>query len=72
MYRKQLGNIKIILLLPSYDETYERFLRRHSSVTESEFVMLYRLAQDLAIFDEKIDNTAVPAEEVAKAVNSFF
>jgi hypothetical protein len=27
---------------------------------------------NLAIFDEKIDNTAVPAAEVAKAVNRFF
>jgi cytidylate kinase len=72
LYRRELDNVAIILLLPSYDEAYRRFVQRHSSITKQEFATLYRLAEELAVFDKRIDNTALPAEEVARTVNNCF
>jgi len=70
LYKKYLGKVKIFLLMPSYDIAIKRFKERKTliSITEKEFKMLYRWEQDLTVFDKKIDNSTMSAEEVADRI----
>ena|SRR3989344_990438 len=69
LYKKNLGEVKIILLMPSYEEAQKRFKDRPHTISDEEFTMLYKWEEDLTVFNEKIDNTALSAVETAEKVN---
>lgn len=72
LYKKNLGEVKIILLMPSYEEAKKRFKERPHTISDEEFKMLYQWEEDLTIYDEKIDNTELSAEETAEKINLLF
>ena len=55
LYKNNLAEVKIVLLMPSYKKTYERFVQRPPTVSEKEFKMIYKSQGNLTIYDEKID-----------------
>jgi guanylate kinase len=69
VYKKNLGEVKIILLMPSYEETQKRFNERPPTISEQEFKMIYQWEESLTVFDEKIDNTALSEEETADKIS---
>lgn len=71
MYKKSLGDVKIILLMPSYEETLNRFTGRSHTITDEEFRMVYQWEEKLTVFDEKIDNTGLSVEETAAKIASL-
>lgn len=71
LYKKNLGKVKIILLMPSYEEAHKRFKERPHTISEQEFKMIYEWEKNLTIYDEKIDNTALSPEEVAEKISSL-
>lgn len=71
-YRELLPGVKIILLMPSFEEAHKRFVERRHTISEEEFKWVYELEQKLTIYDEKIDNTLLTAEEVAEKLNNKF
>ena len=71
LYKKNLGQIKIVLLMPAYEKAHERFTQRPPTVSEQEFKMIYGWQEALTIYDEKIDNTMLSPEEVAEKINSL-
>lgn len=72
LYREALPEAKIVLLMPSYDEAYKRFLNKPQTISDAEFKMVYEWQENLTIYDNKIDNTFLSAEETAEKLNSFF
>lgn len=68
LYKKNLGEVKIILFLPTFTEAQKRFKKRPHTITDEEFKMIYRWEENLTIFDEKIDNTTLSAEETADKI----
>ncbi|OHB17206.1 MAG: hypothetical protein A2749_02885 [Parcubacteria group bacterium RIFCSPHIGHO2_01_FULL_45_26] len=42
LYKKNLDDVKIILLMPSYEETQKRFKDRPHTISDEEFTMLYK------------------------------
>ncbi|HEY5601332.1 MAG TPA: hypothetical protein VIK81_04595 [Patescibacteria group bacterium] len=72
LYREYFPEAKIIMLMPSFEETKKRFSRRSHTITEEEFKMVYKWQEDLNGYDEKIDNTNLTAEESADKLNSLF
>lgn len=71
-YRKYFPEAKIVLLMPSYEETLRRFKDRSSSITEEEFKTVYEWQENLTEFDEKIDNTNLTPEEVANLLEKLW
>lgn len=67
IYKKELGkfNLKIVLLLPTFEEIQKRNKMRPLRITEDEIALLYKSQEALQGYDEKIDNTNLSAEEVA-------
>ncbi|OGK26159.1 hypothetical protein A3D80_01310 [Candidatus Roizmanbacteria bacterium RIFCSPHIGHO2_02_FULL_40_13b] len=61
--------LKIVLLMPSFEEAHKRFMARDHSITEEEFRLVYKWQQELTVYDEKIDNTNMTAEECAEKLN---
>lgn len=68
VYKKNLGEVKIILLMPTYDEALKRFTTRLPTISNEEFKRVYQWEENLTIFDEKIDNTNLSAEETAAKI----
>ncbi len=68
VYRKNLDGVKIILLMPAYEEAWKRFTGRPHTISDEEFRTVYQLEEKLTIFDEKIDNTNLSAEEAADKI----
>src|SRR5260221_38596 len=60
---------KLVLLLPTFAEIQRRNLTRPPRLTDDELKMVYEQQTQLKIFDQKIDNTYLSAEEVAEMVN---
>lgn len=67
-YRNHLKDLhpEIILLLPTLEETKWRNTQRPPRLDEKEIEMLYASQVELRGFDKKIDNTFIPAEEMAE------
>jgi hypothetical protein len=68
-YKEKLAfaDPKIIRLMPSYGEVINRNLARMSAVLKLEQIdFLYDLQVNLRTFDQSIDNTHIPAVEVAR------
>src|SRR3989344_5966538 len=63
--------MKIILLIPSFEEEHKRFMAREHSITEEEFKLVYKWEEELTIYDEKMDNTGFAAEECAEKLNEL-
>jgi len=72
IYKESLPGVKIILLMPTLEETHKRFENRTHTISEEEFNWIYELEQKLTVYDEKIDNTQLTAQETAEKVNKFF
>lgn len=72
IYREALPDAKIVLLMPSYDEAYKRFINRPHTITESEFKLVFEWQKNLTVYDEKIDNSNLTAEETAEKLNLLF
>jgi len=56
---------KIVLLLPTWDEIKRRNIIRGSRLTDDEVEMVYEWQKQLTVYDTKIDNTHLSAEELA-------
>ncbi len=67
MYKDLLSDlgIKIIRLLPSWDESIRRLHERKHTITDVEAKWVYDLQNNLTIFDFSIDNSNLSAEEIA-------
>jgi len=72
IYRQQLSEAKIVLLMPNRDETYKRFMSRQHTITEDEFNLVYKWQKRLTDFDKKIDNTQLSAQETTEKLNELF
>jgi guanylate kinase len=71
LYKKNLNEVKIILLMPTFAEAQKRFKERPSTITDDEFKMIYEWEENLTVFDEKIDNTTLSAEEIADKISAM-
>lgn len=71
LYRERIPGANIILLMPTYEETYRRFKNRPHTISDEEFKMVYEWQRNLTIYDKKIDNTMLPAVEIAEKLNSL-
>jgi dephospho-CoA kinase len=71
LYKKNLGEVKIILLMPVFAEAQRRFKERPPTITDEEFKMIYEWEENLTVFDEKIDNTALSAKETADKISAI-
>ena len=68
LYKKNLSEVKIILLMPAFAEAQKRFRKKSPTITDEEFKMIYEWEENLTVFDEKIDNTTLSAEETADKI----
>jgi len=71
LYKELLPNVKIVLLMPTLEETHRRFTERRHTISEEEFKWVYELEQKLTVYDEKIDNTNLTPEETAEKLNEY-
>ena len=73
LYRTRLNEYlsKIVLLLPSVEEITRRNLSRPSRLKDEEVAMLYKSQEQLADYDDKIDNSKLSVEEVVKRLASM-
>lgn len=62
---------KVVLLLPSYEETQTRNASRPKMITDEEVFILYKSQEALSGYDEKIDTTKLSAEETAERLGSI-
>lgn len=65
IYKEELPEAKIVLLMPTYDEAFKRYKNRPHTIKEGEFRLVYDWQKNLTIYDRIIDNTALSAEETA-------
>lgn len=67
LYREELSGrgLRIVLLLPSFEEVLRRNRVRGPRLTEEETTMLYEQHARLTGHDERIDSTSLSAEDVA-------
>ena len=67
LYKAELNEFepKIVLLLPSFDEIWRRNLERGRRLTDDEIEWTYDVQNRLTVFDTRIDNTYLSAEEMA-------
>lgn len=70
-YKESLVEFKVVLLLPTLGEVKKRNKNREFTLEESRVEQLYKEQEEFTGFDEKIDNTNISPEEVAK-INCFF
>lgn len=70
IYNDQLmqNHPKIILLLPTFLETQKRMSTRKFRITDEEEKLVYAWQENFNAFDEKIDNSNIPAETVAEKI----
>ena len=71
LYRKELSelNLKVVLLLPTFEEIQKRNKGRMQYITDDEILMLYKSQENLQDYDFKIDNTNLSVEEVVKQIS---
>lgn len=70
LYKEKLHHYKphLVLLLPTFEEIIQRNLSRPPRLTHEELKMVYEQQTQLHIFDTKIDNSLLSAEEVANQI----
>ncbi len=73
LYREKLNglDVKVVLLLPAFEEVIKRNNLRPSRLTEGRIKELYEMEENLTVFDKKIDNTNLSAEDVAEELYKF-
>ena len=74
MYKQALSSFihRIVLMLPSLEETLHRAQSRPARLTLGEIRSSYEGQQQLSVFDAKIDNTSLSADDVAADLMAFF
>lgn len=70
LYREKLKEYKpkLVLLLPTFEEMQRRNKTRPPRLTEDELKMVYDQQTKLTVFDKKIDNSHVTANEIASEI----
>ena len=73
VYRQELSahGLKIILLLPAFDEVRRRNDSRPARLTAAEIHMLYQSQSALRDYDFRIDNTTLSADDVATQLRAI-
>lgn len=73
LYRQLLNdfNIKIIQLLPTFEEIRRRFYERGPCLTEKELEMVYQEQCSYKDFDLRIDNTNLSIEETVEMITAI-
>ena len=73
LYRQKLAGytLRIVRLMPSWEETLIRIHQRPHSITDDEAQWVYKQQTLLKDFDQSIDNTHMPAEDVAQWLASL-
>ncbi len=73
MYQQELKEYspKTILLLPTYAEITKRNKMRPPRLKSEEIEICYKGQEAFMLYDEKIDNTNMTAEEVAKYLTTL-
>jgi len=71
LYKKELAkfDLKIVLLLPTFEEIQKRNKMRLPCITEDEIALLHKSQEVLQGYDEKIDNTNLSLEDLAARLN---
>ncbi|MCP4427798.1 MAG: hypothetical protein GY803_25225 [Chloroflexi bacterium] len=62
--------LKIVLLLPTFDEIKKRNSLRGKRITDDEVEMLYNWQKRLSVYDARIDNSNLTAEAAAAQLAS--
>jgi len=65
-------DVKIVLLLPLFDEIMKRNVIRGKRISDEEVEMLYNWQKELSIRDICIDNSNVTAENIAVQLKELF
>ena len=70
IYRHLLfqNNLKIVQLLPSFEELNQRFYQRGACLTDNELKMVYEEQSDFTDYDLRIDNTEVSPDKVTEII----
>ena len=63
---------KVIMLLPTLEETQKRNEMRPARLTDERIVALHESQSNFTDYDEKIDNTTLSPEETAEKINQLF
>lgn len=73
IYKERLSEFAplLVLLLPTFAEIKNRNLTRPPRLTAAELEMVYQQQTQLTVFDHKIDNSLLSAEEVAAQLNDL-
>ncbi len=74
LYQTHLAPLphQIVLLLPSLEESLQRNQRRGQWLTDDEVRLLYAWEQELRVYDRKIDNSNLSADELAVELAGCF
>ena len=66
LYRRELGNaLRIVRLMPTWDESLRRLHARPPTISDEEARWVYETQVALRDFDHDLDNGALSAEDVA-------
>ncbi len=70
IYRHLLSqdNLRIVQLLPTFEELNQRFYQRGACLTDNELKMVYEEQSDFTDYDLRIDNTEVSPDKVAEII----
>ena len=73
IYRNQLGNsgLTVVRLMPSLSTCLERNRSRGQWLKDDEVVMLYKSIEELEGLDQNIENSHLPAYEVAAMLSAY-
>ncbi len=71
IYRHLLyqNNLKIVQLLPTFEELNQRFYQRGACLTDDELKMVYEEQSEYTDYDLKIDNTFISPDKVTKMIS---
>ncbi len=73
IYKEKLqNNVRIVLLLPTYEEALRRNTIRPPRLKEGDIKMLYNEQKAFTEYDEVIDNTHLLPEETAQRLLQYF
>jgi hypothetical protein len=73
LYRQELEDyhLRIVRLMPSWDEAHRRLHQRPHSITDEEAQWVYQQQVLLQDFDYDVDNTNLTAEDTARWLASL-
>ncbi len=63
------NNLRIVQLLPTFEELNQRFYQRGACLTDNELKMVYDQQSDYTNYDLRIDNTFINPDEVTKLIS---